>query len=108
MCNFPVAQCQLAWKRLRATEAMVILLLFEYWMVDGALQICQVVYYSVLVPSSVKERVTLAGLLAQALQMSKGDYRHLCMLISPLMHVGKKNPAVGCLYSKKLVAVVVA
>lgn len=63
MCNFPVAQCQLAWKRLRATEAMVISLLFKNWMADDAFQICQVVGSSVLVSrSSVKEWVSLPGL----------------------------------------------
>lgn len=42
---------------------MVISLLFEYWMADDALQICQVAGYSVLVSrSSVKEWVTLPGL----------------------------------------------
>lgn len=56
MCNFPVAQCQLAWERLKENEPMVISLLFEYLMADGALQICQGVGYSVEDSrSSVKE-----------------------------------------------------
>lgn len=73
MCNFPVAQCQLAWKRLRETEAMVISLFFEYWMAGGAPQICQIVGYSVVVSRrSVKMWATPPGLLAGSPNVQRG------------------------------------
>lgn len=73
MCNFPVAQCQLAWKRLRETEAMVISLFFEYWMAGGALQICQIVGYSVVVSrGSVQMWATLPGLFAGSPNVQRG------------------------------------